>query len=60
MQNRDPDTSVRELPSTTEVEESRVRQEKRPPVVFFDPYFGSPGAASEHASDFDEMMWERA
>ena len=38
MQNRDLDTSVRELPSTTKDEESRVRQENRPPVVSFDPY----------------------
>jgi hypothetical protein len=58
MQNRDPDTTERELPSTTEDEDGRVYQEKRRPVVFFDPYFGPSGAP--YSSDFDEMMWRRA
>jgi len=60
MQNREPDNSVRELPSTTENDESRARQEKEPPVVSFDPYFASPGTAPGHSRDFDEMMWRGA
>jgi hypothetical protein len=33
----------------------------RPPVVAFDPHFGSLSGGSGYDSrDFDEMMWERA
>ena len=60
MQNEDRNTYALDLPSTAEDQDSRQRRQERPPVLPFDPYFGSPNSASEHIRDFDEMMWERA
>jgi hypothetical protein len=36
-------------------------RQDRPPVVMFDPHFGSPSSGGGRDSrDFDEMMWEHA
>jgi hypothetical protein len=58
MQIRDPSTLALELPGTIEDQDSPFPHEARPPVVAFDPYFGSRVDASEPSSEFDEMMWE--
>lgn len=42
------------------VQDDRPNMQDRPPVIAFDPHFGSrSGGDRRDTSDFDEMMWER-
>lgn len=53
----DQDTSGAD---TSSVQDDRADVQDRPPVIAFDPHFGSlSGGDRRQSSDFDEMMWER-